>query len=300
VSAWLLHAFCRRADGTTYAEGDPDQPAAWWSFSKTVLAAAVLRLAEQGRLDLDGPFRGADYSLRQLLAHTAGVANYGRLASYHRAVAHKQTPWPRTQLLAAAGADRLLFQPGTNWAYSNVGYLFVREAIEQASGMTLADALRATELADRHLGDVRLAACPEDLDTVAWLAGRGYHPGWVYHGLLTGGARSAVRLLDAILHGPLLAAPTRAQMATRRPLGEALPGRPWRTHGYALGLMSGLTQDAGWAVGHSGAGPRSVAAVYHFPDISPPTTAAVFTDGCDEGVAEWEAVRLATRLSART
>ena len=136
---------------------------------------------------------------------------------------------------------------------------------------------------------------PEDLDTVAWLAGSGYHPGWVYHGLLTGSARSAVRLLDAILHGPLLGASSRAEMIARWHLGDSVTGRPWLTHGYGLGLMSGTMQDAGRAIGHSGAGSGSVAAVYHFPDVSPAMTAAVFTDGCDEAVAEWEAVRLATR-----
>lgn len=287
-------AFCRWADGSTHAVGDPDQPAAWWSFSKTVLAVAAMRLVEQGWLNLDGPLDGANFSLRQLLQHTAGVPNYGGLASYHQAVTEGTPPWPRDRLLQAVGADTPQFEPGTDWRYSNVGYLFAREAIERASGRELADALGVDVLADRQLADVRLAKAPEDLESVAWLAGGGYHPGWVYHGLLTGSARSAVRLLDAILHGSLLDAVSRAEMTARWHLGDTVPRRPWLTHGYGLGLMLGTMPDAGRAVGHSGAGPGSCAAIYHFPDLSPALTAAVFTDGCDEGAAEWEALRLAT------
>ena len=49
-------------------------------------------------------------------------------------------------------------------------------------------------------------------------------------------------------------------------------------------------------MGHSGSGPFSVNAVYHFPDRSEPITVACFSDGTDEGVPEHEAGRLvATR-----
>jgi hypothetical protein len=51
--------------------------------------------------------------------------------------------------------------------------------------------------------------------------------------------------------------------------------------------------EAGRAIGHSGAGPFCVNAVYHFPDASLPVTVATFTDGNEEGRAEFEAVRLA-------
>ena len=82
-------------------------------------------------------------------------------------------------------------------------------------------------------------------------------------------------------------------MLDTKVLGGAIPDRPWTECGYALGLMSGAVRGAGKAVGHSGAGPFSVNAVYHFPDLSDPITVASFTDGTAEGVAEFAAVRLA-------
>src|SRR5206468_911675 len=95
----------------------------WWSFTKTVIAAAALRLVEQGQLNLDALRPGKPYTLHQLLNHRAGVPNYGRLAAYHQAVAGGEGAWSRERLLQAVDADRLDFQPGAGWSYSNVGYM---------------------------------------------------------------------------------------------------------------------------------------------------------------------------------
>jgi hypothetical protein len=62
--------------------------------------------------------------------------------------------------------------------------------------------------------------------------------------------------------------------------------------------MTGETASAGIAIGHSGAGPGSVAAAYHFRDLTPPCTVAVFAQGDDEGVVEREAMRLAQATPA--
>ena len=46
------------------------RPVLWWSFTKTVLAAAALALVRDGKLDLDAPVDDQPYTLRQLLRHT--------------------------------------------------------------------------------------------------------------------------------------------------------------------------------------------------------------------------------------
>jgi len=51
--------------------------------------------------------------------------------------------------------------------------------------------------------------------------------------------------------------------------------------------------SAGMATGHSGAGPGSVSAVYHFADRASPCTVAAFARGDEEGATENESVRLA-------
>ena len=65
----------------------------------------------------------------------------------------------------------------------------------------------------------------------------------------------------------------------------SLPGRPWETTGHGLGLIIGLA-SAGIAMGHSGAGPGSVSAVYHFCDQPRACTVAAFAPGDHEGIAE--------------
>ena len=56
----------------------------WWSFTKTVLAAAALALVRDGRLALDEPLPGRPYTLRQLLQHRAGLTDYGRMRRLSR------------------------------------------------------------------------------------------------------------------------------------------------------------------------------------------------------------------------
>ena len=84
----------------------------WWSFSKTVIAAAALALVRDGRLALDEPLPDRPYTLRQLLQHRAGLTEYGRLPAYHEAVARNEDAWPADEMLARTAADRLVYEPG--------------------------------------------------------------------------------------------------------------------------------------------------------------------------------------------
>jgi CubicO group peptidase (beta-lactamase class C family) len=288
-----IHSACIRADGTLYAPGAVSARFPWWSFTKTALAVCALRLVEEGALQLDTRRPGKPFTLRQLLQHRAGVPNYGGLRSYHDAVARGDQPWPRDDLLEAVRADHLDFTPGTDWAYSNVGYMFVNDAIEEATGLDAGDALRKFVLAPLGLPSVKWAAGSSDFSDVHWLEARGYHPGWVYHGCLTGTATDAAKLLHAVFDEDILTEQSRAAMLSAHPLGGALSGRPWTQCGYGLGVMSGKMGRAGRAIGHSGAGPFAVNAVYHFPDSALAVTVAVFTDGTNEARAENEAYRLA-------
>ncbi len=147
-----------------------------------------------------------------------------------------------------------------------------------------------------ELHSVELATAPGDLDRLAWGNPDHHHSGWVYHGLLTGTAAGAVRFLDGLMSGRLPPPELLAIMRIQHPLGGALPGRPWQSTSYGLGPMIGRMSAAGQtiaAIGHSGGGPDSVNALYHFPECRPPCTIAAFTRGRDEGIAEAAVARLA-------
>lgn len=288
-----------RIDGRDGPDPEADEHRVpWWSFTKTVLAAAALKLVSEDKLRLDISIDDQPYSLRQLLQHRAGVRNYGGLAACHAAVAAGERPWPVAELLDRGDADRLAFAPGTGWQYSNVGYLYVRRCIEAATGDDLGTALRGLLFDDLGLTSVRLATCAADLVETASSNKAGYDPGWVYHGLLVGTPGDAARFLHHLMLGDVLSPEILSDMTTPHPLGDqTLPGRLWRTAGYGLGLMIGRMANAGSVIGHSGGGPGCECAVYHFPDRPTPCTVAAFVAGEDEGSAEFEAIRRAQPTS---
>lgn len=264
----------------------------WWSFTKTVLAAASLLLVNKGKLTLDERLKNQPLTLRQLLQHRAGVPDYGPLPEYHTAVARKNEPWTEKELLQRVNAEKLLFVPGEGWAYSNVGYLYVRRLIEEASEEEIGMALHRLIFSPLGLAGVRFAREPVDLANTAWGNKEGYHPGWVYHGLLIGTPTEAVLLLHRLMTGDLLSKNLLKTMCERHPLGGEMPGRPWRTAGYGLGLMIDIASSAGKCCGHTGQGPDSTVAVYHFPSFDPPRTAAVFASIEEQGVVEKKVIDL--------
>lgn len=117
------------------------------SISKHVTAVALLRLWEQGRVDLDGPV--GDYldeipeawgraTLRQLATHTSGVPDYEEAGGYG---VYETRPTPAE--VYAVVADRPIdFEPGTRWSYSNTGYFLLSRVVEQVSGERFGDYLR--------------------------------------------------------------------------------------------------------------------------------------------------------------
>jgi CubicO group peptidase (beta-lactamase class C family) len=246
--------------GNVVLSGHRD-PVPWWSVTKMVLAIAALRLVENRALSLDEPIAGEDFTLRQLLRHEAGLPDYGVLPQYHADVAAGKTPWPVEQLLSAVEARRLRYEPGTDWAYSNVGYLKVKEMIEAASGLTLGAALQSLVFVPSRLSSARLATQPGDLCNVQMGDADNYHPGWVYHGLVVGTAADAARLLETLMVGRLLRPEMLAEMLKRR----ALPQYRSATHpdpAHGLGLMLWENDPTDHPIGHSGAGPGSRIAVY--------------------------------------
>ena len=138
------------AGGYGLADQAADQPATartaylWFSMTKIVTATAALRLAEEGRLDLDAPVgEYLDYlrapgpaqpSVRQLLNHTAGLDNPLPIRWVHPA--DSEPPDPEAMLRALMARRRAYRHPiGGTARYSNVGYLAVGQIIAAAAGM---------------------------------------------------------------------------------------------------------------------------------------------------------------------
>src|SRR3546814_19397600 len=105
-------------------------------------------------------------------------------------------------------------------------------------------------------------------------------------GLLIGPVSQAALLLDRLLSADLLSKDLLQQMQAARALGGPIPGRPWITPGYGLGVMQGSI-DGGFSLcGHTGGGPGSVIAVYRICDGDASVCCAAIEGGASEGTGE--------------
>lgn len=121
------------------------------SITKVFTAVLILRLHEQGRIDLSKTIKsylphytgeGADkVTVHQLLNHTSGMANIDRnLTSVESAIKngipHYQTPLTTDDLLAKYCSEKLVNQPGRAFDYNNADYIILGKIIEQIHGKT--------------------------------------------------------------------------------------------------------------------------------------------------------------------
>jgi len=106
--------------------------------SKTLTSAAAGLLLEKGKLDLDEdirtyvpgyPRKQWTVTLRQLMAHTAGIRHYESEAD-SRPTAHCERA---AEGVSGFGNDPLRFQPDTASAYSTFGWILVSAAVEAAA-----------------------------------------------------------------------------------------------------------------------------------------------------------------------
>jgi CubicO group peptidase (beta-lactamase class C family) len=134
------------------------------SVSKQFTAAAVLRLADQGRLQLDDPVirhlpetppAWRAVTVRQLLAHTGGIPTHTEGEAFEQLKQQAHTP---RQLMARFSNKPLEFTPGTAFRYSNSGYVMLGLLVEQLSGKPWGDFIGQELLAPLGLRDSGVAS----------------------------------------------------------------------------------------------------------------------------------------------
>lgn len=258
----------------------------WWSFTKTVLAATALSLVRDDLIGLDVPIFDQPFTLRQLLRHEAGLADYGELAEYHSAVKNNELPWSADEMMKRLDGARLRYTPGNGWCYSNVGYMLIGQLIERLTNLSLDDAVSQRVLTPLGISNVRFAKTPQDLPPLHINQTSNYDPAWVFHGLLIGPVSQASLFLDRLFSENLLTDGLLQEMQAARKLGGPIPGRPWLATSYGLGVMQGRI-DGGLSIcGHTGCGPESVIAVYRICNANISVCCAAFETGISEGGIE--------------
>jgi CubicO group peptidase (beta-lactamase class C family) len=242
------------------------------SVSKQFTAAAVLRLAEQGRLTLDDPVTRyvdglpaayEDVTIRRLLNHTAGVPNFTEFfREFHQ-------PLAPARVVEALAERPLLFEPGTGFHYSNSGYYLLGLVIEQVSGQGYADYLREQFFAPLGLTHTHYCGelnAPLPSGYVRTRAGKSVHaqpwdPSVLYAaGSLCSTATDLAKWEVALGEGRVLSAESYREMTTPAPPPDASVRM---SYGYAMMVD---TTDAGPYLHHDGAVSGFRAQVAWYPD----------------------------------
>jgi CubicO group peptidase (beta-lactamase class C family) len=142
-----------------------------YSMSKTITAAAVLRLTASRGQSLDAPLGelldccpyGPGVTIRRLLAHTAGVPNPMPLRWIHSPAEHAAFDEHSALADVLRRHARPSFRPGSRYGYSNIGYWLLGALVERLSGMPFATYVERQILAPLSIGPEELGYCIPDL-----------------------------------------------------------------------------------------------------------------------------------------
>ena len=120
------------------------------SLGKTFTGALVLSLHDERALSVDDPVseylpdfpHGDTITLRMLLTHTSGLANYTHVEAWVDA-ATAGTRLTEEEVVALCAAADLDFPPGSSWNYSNTGYLLLGLIVERLVGRSVPEEIQA-------------------------------------------------------------------------------------------------------------------------------------------------------------
>lgn len=120
------------------------------SMNKMFTAVAIAQLAERGKLSFDDPLSkflpdfpdkasAEKIKIKQILTHTAGLGGY-----FSQKFVESSRDRYRTvdDMMKLAKEEKLQFEPGSQWRYSNTGFLVLGAVVEKASGQSYYDYVR--------------------------------------------------------------------------------------------------------------------------------------------------------------
>jgi CubicO group peptidase (beta-lactamase class C family) len=219
------------------------------SVSKQFAAAAVMLLAESGRLDLrepvgrwlpEGQPQWRQVTLHELLSHTAGVPHWREAPGLDPA-----EPVSIGERLEIIQATPLRTEPGAQWHYSSPGFLLAGLIVERASGQPYREFLAERILSPLQLSQTSVGGAPGG-------AARGYKDGQPVApfdldtmpgtGDIWGTAGDLTRFTAALHSGELIAESSlRAMCTAHAPIDDDEEGEPrLATTGYGYGMFTGI------------------------------------------------------------
>jgi CubicO group peptidase (beta-lactamase class C family) len=154
------------------------------SITKTFTSAAILLLADEGKLSLDDPIAKhlegtpdswKNITIRHLLTHTSGIKDF-----INEPTASLRLDVSEEDVLEATAPRPLNFQPGERYAYSNTNYHLLAMIIRKLTGKWYGDFLRErifVPLGMTNTRPVSLSAIIPNRASGYFWTGQGYRKG---------------------------------------------------------------------------------------------------------------------------
>ena len=125
----------------------PDMKYRLGSVTKQFTTMAVMQLYEREMLSTGNPLskylpdypRGDEITIHHLMSHTSGIPNFTSFPDYVETMSKHAT---LEDLISRFKGEPLEFEPGSQYQYSNSGYILLGYIIEQVAGQPYEDFLR--------------------------------------------------------------------------------------------------------------------------------------------------------------
>lgn len=298
-----LQVAVRNKDGFYVASGGYTQvedrqawqagtPSLLFSITKTYTAVLVLKYWERSKIDLDKPLtayldakttgkvtRASTITVRMLLNHSSGIVNFTELPEFLGAQLNNPLHQPTAEkLLQMIDGKPLLFEPGSDFSYSNTNFLLLHLILEKIGGRSFAEILRSEILDPLQLQQTWYAVSEKEASVLGF---PNYYMDRLGNGQLENATRwnlalgeacmgfggiaatpwDVTRFYETLMNGQVLSAAAMHQMKSW------FKGRQSDQPDYGLGLeyfqyLQGSTPQ----MGHEGDGIGCTTMILYIPD----------------------------------
>jgi CubicO group peptidase (beta-lactamase class C family) len=237
------------------------------SVSKWIASILILKLVDQGKLDLDAPVSkylpdyrpdtGAKLTLRRLMSHSSGLPN--QLLEARKDMAARGIELDQTDAVRKYASGDLAFEPGTKWDYSHSNWVLAKAIVERVTGHSyamLVDRLLIRPLRLKNSGiyhgdSSRTRGMAAGYERLTPAPERKPNPVPDFMAMASGFYTTApdlLRIMDAVLDGDFLKPASRSALTT-----TIMPDQHYALGGRVrIERIAGQDREAAWEDGSNG------------------------------------------------
>ncbi|MCI0553981.1 MAG: serine hydrolase [Anaerolineae bacterium] len=156
------------------------------SITKTFIAAEILRLAAEGKINLDDPLNaylpetphGHVVTVRHLLSHRSGYFDpvHDDPGFIPYIAEHLEKQWTWDEMLTITFQNDLFFPPGSDYRYSNANYMLLGLIIEKVAQQSLGEVLASDLIVPLSLDHTFYTTPATDTEQIDLVHGYLTHP----------------------------------------------------------------------------------------------------------------------------